>query len=95
MDSCWLRIDFSSTKNIRTIVLDVQYGGQTYYIEGTTNGTDWFTLMPATYLPNTAKVVTFSSPISLIAIRAIGTSSGAPGGYLWRYMISELEAWQY
>lgn len=95
LDNCWLRIDFPSLKTIRTIVLDPQYGGQTYRIEGSTNGTDWFTLIPETYIPNTAKIYTFSSPISVIAIRAIGTSSGAPRGYLWRYMLSELEAWQY
>jgi len=93
--NCWLRIDFPSLKSVRTIVLDIQYGGQTYYIEGTTDGNNWFTVMPETYIPNTAKVYTLSSPVSVIAIRAVGTNSGAPSGYLWKYMVSEFEAWSY
>lgn len=94
-DNCWLRIDFPSINAIRTVVLDLSYGGQTYYIEGSADGTTWFTLMPSTYIPNTAKVYALPSPTSVIAIRAVGTSSGAPGGYLWRYIVSELEAWVY
>jgi hypothetical protein len=93
-DGSWLKITLPSIKSIKTIVLVFDYSGYNFKVEGSTDDTNWFTLIPSTQWYNTAYVYTFTSPVDIKYAKFTGNSSGAPGSYLWRYIIAEFELWE-
>ncbi|MEW6686990.1 MAG: Ig-like domain-containing protein [Candidatus Edwardsbacteria bacterium] len=91
----WLKISLPSIKSIRTIVIHPYYHDLTFQIEGTTDTTNWFTLVNSTFLPHTGKAFTLSSATNVLEVRLTVTNSTAPASYLWKTPIYELELWQY
>jgi len=92
-DGSWLKVLLPETSTVHTIVVDTQYGWQRIRVDGTTDGSSWFTLVPETKIEGSALVYSLDTPQAIKGARLVGISSGAPGVYLWRYMISEFELW--
>ncbi len=91
----WLMITLPSVKSIKTIVVNQNYHDITFNIEGSTDGSTWFTLVPSTFLTHTAGVYTLSSATNVKQVRLNITNTTAPGSHVWQANIQELELWQY
>lgn len=95
LDGSHLEIELPTIKSIRTIALIFGYGDYTYYVAGSTDGSNYTLLIPTTHQNHTALVYTLPSAIDVKYVRFVGLYSGAPSGPGWRYIISEFQLWQY